>query len=142
MPHPHYACGFFRFIKLSFQLAFLKPKILNATESLLFNDLFIEYLQWVFSENESRKFEYDEIGRSLPTFYQLPELVKAGISFLLKKKIIIQTLENGIDLHQISSDIIAQRRKENENQELNSEIDLSNIKGLIPNSLIFMSILF
>jgi hypothetical protein len=52
---------------------------MNATESLLFNKLFIEYLESVFLENDQRKFEFEEIGKSLPEFYQLPELVKAGM---------------------------------------------------------------
>jgi|SRR5450631_3397839 len=98
---------------------------MNATESLLFNELFIDYLKDIFFEDPKRKFEQIDVRRSLPQFYEDSAMVNAGIAYLLRKQFIVQTQEDGRDLYHIAPNSVAEKRKEKAMLELNRRIDFA-----------------
>jgi hypothetical protein len=62
---------------------------MNATESLLFNELFIGCLEDFFFQDDSKSYNIVEILDGLPVVYNLGGLVNSGIRFLVLKGTIV-----------------------------------------------------
>jgi|SRR5450755_668802 len=96
----------------------------NATESLHFNALFLEYLRDFFYDNPDIKFTVESIMESMPTFYNHRDLIIAGTIVLLRQNKIIRIPQDSYVYWQASKVGIQAMRDEAENVRLNKEIDL------------------
>lgn len=93
-------------------------------DALIFNELFIEYLKGIFFENPDKKFPRKELGQYLPEFYRESILLSAGIGYLQRRGIILQTSGDGDDIYYASPIAVKQHEDEIENTRLNTEIDI------------------
>ena len=96
----------------------------NATESLQFNQLFLDYLRDFFFDNPQLKFTLESIMENMPSFYNDNHLIIAGTVVLRRQNKIVRIIEGSVTFWQASEPGIQAMRDDEENARLNKEIDL------------------
>ena len=97
---------------------------MTATESLLFNELFIEYLRDFFFERDDQQLDISKIMLAMPNFYDHADLINAGLIVLVRRGLIDKTGSQPNFLFQASKQAMQEWRDGKENDRLNKSIDI------------------
>jgi hypothetical protein len=96
---------------------------MQASDALLFNELFIDFLKNYFFEQPDQKFTVSKLSADMPPFYQPEGLLSAGITYLRWQGIVTQVDVHGKNYYQVRSEAIEIRDQEEATKNLNKEID-------------------
>jgi hypothetical protein len=96
---------------------------MNATESLLFNELFLKSLEDFFFKDDQASYNIDEILNGMPVVYNIGQLINSGVTFLVLKGTIAGDGNTHNQRFKLTNTGINARVAELEEFRINKEID-------------------